>query len=131
MREYVARALWSDTQLMAEGVTRAGTYSGDVDSPTQRPYIVLRWQESTPGVGRSATKQRGLIVYVHDNYNDYTRIDRILRRIRQVFEAIAGARTENGWITQADWLTDSGDLSDDTSRTIMRTSAYNFVGSGI
>src|SRR6266511_702474 len=131
MRQYIARALWSDAPLGTLGITKAGTYSGDVDSPIQRPYIVLRWQEATPGVGRSETRQRGLIIYVHDVYNDYTRIDAIVRRIREVFEAIAGARTESGWVTQVDWVTDSGDLSDDTSKTIMRTTAYNVVGSGM
>lgn len=131
MRTYIAHALYSDTQLASLGVTREGTYAGDVDSPTQRPYLVLRWLDTSRGVGRSATKQRNLTIYVHDGYNDYTRIDAIVRRIRQVFESIAGARTATGWITQVDWLTDSGDLSDDTSRTIMRTTSYNVVGSGM
>lgn len=131
MRQYLTRAVYGDSQLQSLGVTREGTYAGDVDSPIQRPYLVFRWQDTTSGVGRSDTKQRNLVIYVHDNYNDYTRIDGIIQRIRVVFESIAGARTATGWLTQVDWVTDSGDLSDDTSRTIMRTTAYNIVGQGM
>jgi hypothetical protein len=131
VRDHLARTIYTDAQLTADGVTRAGTFSGDVDSPSMRPYLVLRWGETSPGVGRSLVRRRTLLIYVHDKPNDYTRIDRIIRRIREVFESMAGERTDTGWITQIDWETDSGDLSDDTSRTIMRTSAFNIVGQGM
>lgn len=128
MRETIARALYTDAQMLALGLTPAGLVSGDADTVEPRPYIVLRWGDTNPGV--DVSRQRNLVVWFHDRPNDYTRIDAMLRRTRAILTAISAQRTETGWITTIDWLTDSSDLSDDQSRTIIRTSAYNIVGSG-
>lgn len=128
MRKAIARAVYSDAELNSLGITRASIHSGDVDTPSERPYIVFRWGETNPGV--DVVRQRSLVVWVHDRPNDYDLIDRIIKRIRDVLTGMIAQRTDTGWISSIDWTLDSGDLSDDISRTIIRTSTYNVVGSG-
>lgn len=129
VRKVIARALWSDVLMNGLGITQDSLWSGDVDTPVPRPYMVLRWQDTQVGVGDS--RQRPLILWIHDKGNNYDRIDAIVRRSRDIMTEIHGARTDTGWITAIDWLTDSGDLSDDTTHTILRTSSYNIVASGM
>jgi hypothetical protein len=125
----MAELLTSDLQLESLGVTPASLFAGDVDTVEPRPYVVLRWGEASPGV--DVSRRRVLTVWVHDNPNDYTVIDKIIKRIREIYEAVAGLRTEVGWITGIDWLTDSEDLTDDGPHTICRTTAYTVIGSGL
>lgn len=129
MRDTIARALWTDSQLVALGITRESLVSGDADTIEPRPYMVLRWGDTNPGV--DVSRQRSLVVWVHDRPNDYTRIDSIVSRVRDVLTSIVATRTSTGWVTTIDWLTDSGDLSDDATRTIVRNSSYNIVASGM
>lgn len=129
VRKVVSRALWTDLQMNGLGITKASFWSGDADTPETRPYLVMRWGDTAVGVGDS--RQRTLVVWIHDQGNNYDRIDAILRRARDLITDIHGARTDTGWITTIDWITDSGDLSDDTTHTIVRTSSYNVVASGM
>lgn len=129
MRDTIARALWTDSQLVALGITRESLVSGDADTIEPRPYMVLRWGDTNPGV--DVSRQRSLVMWVHDRPNDYTRIDNIISRARNVLTSIVATRTSTGWVTAIDWLTDSGDLSDDATHTISRNSSYNIVASGM
>lgn len=131
MRELVYQTIANDTQLHALGLTVDAVSSGDVDSPAERPYVVLRWGETTPGVDKDTRRvnSRNLVVWIHDQPGDYTRIDQILKRIRTVLIGLYAAQTSTGWLTGVDWTTDSSDLSDDVTGTIARTSAYQVIGS--
>jgi hypothetical protein len=128
MRTLVFQKLTTDATLAGLGITAASTFAGDTDTVTQRPYIALRWGTTAPGV--DVSRQRGLTVWVHDHYGDYTRIDAIIKRIRDIMLGLGPVQTEIGWITDVDWITDSDDLSDDVSHTILRTTTFNIVGSG-
>src|SRR6185503_10982863 len=90
MRKTIARAVYNDAELNSLGITRDSINSGDVDTPSQRPYIVFRWGETNPGV--DVVRQRSLVVWVHDRPNDYDRIDQIIKRIRDVLTSIAAQR---------------------------------------
>jgi hypothetical protein len=125
----MAELLTSDAQLQAMGVNPNSLSAGDVDTPEPRPYIVLQWGETIPGV--DVSRRRTLTVWVHDKPNDYTVIDQIIKRIRQIYEGLAGYKTTTGWITSVDWVTDSDDLTDDGPHTICRTTAYTVIGSGL
>lgn len=129
MRAAIARLLWNDQAMNNLGFRRDSTFAGDVDTPEPRPYLVLRWGETSAGV--DVSRRRVLTVWIHDKPNDYTTIDNAIKRIRQLFEAVAGLRTENGWVTAVDWLTDSEDLTDDGTNTICRNTTYTVVGSGL
>lgn len=120
--------LVADAMLTTLGVTEAGVIAGDVDTPSARPFVQLRWGQATPGL--STVDNRVLVIWVHDVPGDYEKIDAIIRRIKQLFQGIAGAQHAFGWITVVEWVTDSDDLTDDGHGTITRTTTHNLVSSG-
>lgn len=133
MRSLIRSRILADGQLAAAGVLPAGTLAGQVDTPTERPFLNLIWGDT--GEGLAVVKRRLLTVWVHDNPGDYWRIDQILVRLRSVLTGIeATAWTEaggqSGWVTAVRWEGDSGDLTDDGHGTIVRTSSYSIIGSG-
>lgn len=127
MRTRIRQALTSDAMLADLGLNTV--VSGDADSVQARPFINLRWGDTTPGMG--PVQRRNLVVWIHDEPGDYDRIDQITRRIRDVLTGMYGVITEQGSIVAIEWVTDSGDLSNETRRTILRTSTYQVVGSGV
>lgn len=129
VRKVVSRAMFLDGQMNADGITKDSFWSGDADTPSMRPYIVMRWADTQVGVGDS--RLRNLVIWFHDAGANYDRIDRLLRRTRTLLDDIHGARTDTGWITAIDWVTDSGDLSDDATHTILRNSTYTVIASGM
>lgn len=128
MRTVIAQALMNDATLAGLGITSAGVYSGDVDTPQERPFIQLRWGQTTPGL--DAVDNRVLVVWVHDRPGDYTTIDSIVRRIKEIFRSIEATQHDAGWILKIEWVTDSDDLTDDGHGTITRTTTHNLVASG-
>lgn len=129
MRAFIGRLLMNDGPLNALGINRQSVIAGNADTPEPRPYVVIRWQDTQPGV--DVSRLRNVVFWVHDTGNDYARIDAIIARIRALMEGTAAVRTDVGWITTVDWTGDSADLDDDATRTIMRTTSYAVVGSGI
>jgi hypothetical protein len=128
MRALIGRTLTTDAKLNELGLVRASYFSGDVDTVTARPYVVARWLSRLPGVGES--RPQGVTFYVHDRPNDYTRINAIIYRMRQVLTGLGPQRTDTGWITQVDWVNDSDDLSDDSVPTILRQTTFTIIASG-
>jgi hypothetical protein len=129
MRALVRSAIIGDSELIALGVVASGVVAGDVDAPTERPLLVLRWGTTTPGLSTLNTRQ--LTIWVHDVPNDYTRIDAIVKRLRVVLDRLIGVQHSYGWITGVEWTGDSDDLSDpDGHRTILRQTNFTIVGSG-
>lgn len=128
MRTVVRQALVNDATLASYGVVAAGVLAGDVDTPSARPFINLRWGETTPGL--STVDNRVVSIWVHDRPGDYTRIDNIIRRIKQVLIALEGTQHTTGWIVAVEWVTDSDDLTDDGHGTITRTTTHTLVASG-
>lgn len=115
--------------LAPVGVVDAAIVSGDADSVHLRPFVNLQWAETTPGMDR--VRRRTLVVWVHDEPADYTRVDLVVKTIRTTLEALAPAGDATGWLSGITWLTDSSDLRNDERGTILRTSTYLVVGSGL
>ncbi len=128
MRAMIRQLLISDPTLQSLNVVPEAVFMGDADTPQERPFIQLRWGGTTPGIG--GVDRRALITWVHDRPGDYTRIDAILRRVRQLYDQVAGAEHESGWTSQIDWVNDSDDLSDDGHGTITRNTTHTLIGSG-
>jgi len=104
--------------------------SGDADSVQQRPFVNLQWAENNPGLG--PVTRRNLVVWFHDEPGDYSRIDTLVARTRAVFTSLSAVQAPEGsWLVEVRWETDSGDLRDDARGTIVRTSTYLVVGSGM
>lgn len=128
MRTVIRQAIANDVTLAGLGVVPSGVLAGDVDTPTERPFIQLRWGETSPGL--STVDNRVLAIWVHDQPGDYTRIDSIIRRIKQIFDGLTPVQHSTGWLLEIEWVTDSDDLTDDGHGTITRTTTHTLVGSG-
>lgn len=132
VREVVTTRLISDATLNADGITLNSTFlSHDKDTPQVRPLMVLRWQDTSPGLG--PVNQRNLQVWVHDKPGDYTRVDRILKRVHALLTTMFGvnAGDASSWVSQIDWRGDSDDLNDDEAVTFCRYSNYTITGSAV
>lgn len=135
LRSHVFAALSNDSVLTGLQITSASLFTThDVDTPQARPFVVLRWQNTVPGLGDDDTRwvnTRRLQVWAHDDPGDYDRIDQILQRVRVVLKQLVGVNTgESGsWIAETNWEGDSDDLSDEAVGTITRNSSYSFTGS--
>jgi hypothetical protein len=128
VRPEIGRAIFTDPQIQALGVTRDGYFTGDADTVSVRPYLVARYLDRSVGVGES--RPQNVTFYVHDHPGDFDRINLIIYNLRRVLTNLGPKRTDTGWITQIDWVTDSGELSDDVTRTILRQSSFKIVASG-
>lgn len=128
MRQAVAQRLIDDVVLNGLGVDEDSLFAGDIDTVDVRPFVVLRWGSTSPGV--STVNRRVLTVWVHDTPSDYGRIDQIMKRVRVLLESMFAFPTENGWISEVEWVGDSDDLTDDGNQTILRQGNYAIIGSG-
>lgn len=129
MRALVRSAITSDATLIGLGVVASGVLSGDVDTPSERPFLNLRWGGVDPGL---STVNRGtLTIWVHDNKGDYeTRINPILLRLRELLLSLVGVQHTTGWLTAVEWNGDSEDFVDDGHGTITRNVSFTLIGSG-
>lgn len=128
MRAIVRSAILADPTIQAEGITSSQFFAVDMDTPQGRPFMQLRW--GLNNVGLDVVTQRFLVVWVHDEPGDYSRIDRIIQRLRIVLPALSGVHQAPYSILDIAWTGDSEDLTDDGHGTITRTSSYTLVGSG-
>lgn len=128
MRTIVRLALITDETLASRGVVPAAVLSGDVDTPSERPFVQLRWNNTIPGLG--TVDRRDLVVWVHDEPGDYDRIDSIIRRIKTIMGSLVGLPHEEGHLMTCEWTGDSADLTDDGHGTITRTTSFSIVGTG-
>lgn len=129
MRALVRSAIVADPVLTGLGVIPAGVFAGDVDTPRERPFLQLRWGRTDSGL--ATVNRRGLVIWVHDEPNDYTvLIDPICIRLRSVLAALVGQSNGLGHVVDVQWLGDSEDLVDDGHGTITRTASFSLVGSG-
>jgi hypothetical protein len=126
MRALIRMTLVDDAPLAGYGLVADAIVSGDADSIRERPFINLRFGDDNPGLG--PVTRRNLVVWVHDEPDDYTRIDAIHKRIRAVLEALNGSTSDGGYVMQLHWRTSSSDLSDADRGTILRTATYEIVG---
>lgn len=133
MRTLIRSALLADAPLATMGVVPEGVLAGDVDTPIVRPFLNLRWGNTVQGL--DVLMPRELVVWVHDEPGDYSRIDAILPALRRILTGIEATRWteasgQTGWVSVIEWNGDSGDLADDGHGTIVRTSAFSIIGSG-
>lgn len=127
VRETIYSVLTTDAVLIAEGITVDDVHNIEaVDNPDRgKPFIVTAWG-SEPRPGWGTPLRRDLLVWAHDDSADYSRIDRILERVRILLVGL----THQGGVTQVDFEGASGDLYDDGFRTITRNYGFRVIGRG-
>lgn len=128
MRTLIFSAIIGDSQLNALGITNSSSFATDVDTPQSRPFLQLRW--GVNAVGLDVSTRRSLVIWVHDQPGDYTKIDAIISRLRSLIPSLVPSQDANGWLQGVVWEGDSEDLTDDGHRTIARNTSFTLVGSG-
>lgn len=126
LREGVYSLLSTDELLEAEGITADDIWNIEaVDNPErQKPFIVTAWADDRVTFGGRGSRE--LLVWAHDDSADYSRIDRILERVRIL---LVGIVHEQG-ISQVAFTGGSPDLYDDGFRTITRNYGFRVNGLG-
>lgn len=130
MRAVIRTAILADSALQTLGIADGNhCLSGDVDSFAVRPFINLKWGTTNPAPFGNVAQQTTLVAWVHDDPNDYERIDAILRRLRVLIPSLVGLQDTNDYVSQVAWTGDGPDLKDDGHRTITRVGNYTLNGS--
>ncbi len=128
MRAILMQAIVTDPDINLDGVDEDAFFAVDVDTPQVRPFVQLRWGTNNPGL--DVVTRRFLTIWVHDEPGDYSRIDRIVFRLRQILPLLEGTVNGSQSILAVEWTGDSEDLTDDGHQTIARTASFELVGSG-
>ena len=110
LREVIRAVLIQDQELLDLGVTPNGVYAGDVDTPPERPLLVMRWGSQVNTSGDAPLQLRNLSIHVQDELKDYSKIDAIISRIRILFDEFPRQSYDGGLIYGIIWTTDSEDL---------------------
>jgi hypothetical protein len=126
-RAAVNLALSTNLDLLVLGLQPEQTYAANaIDTPIEKPFIVMRWEEVTPAFKDKGTQ--GLTVWVHDELGDYTRIDLMLEKVKEILTAMVHVAGSDGRvITLIEWTGDSPDFWDDGFNTITRNSGFRVV----
>lgn len=135
MRAIIYEALISDPALsavMGARWTSARGVDAELDQAVgfERPFGTFRIVTTTPGMSRVFL--RSLEVWIHDDAGSYTRIDTLIRRVKDLLtglEQVYHSETDS-WLQQCTWVADSPDLFDDARRTNTRMTSFQLVGSG-
>lgn len=124
-RAAVYTMLSSDATLQSLGASFYAYQA--VDTPPTKPFVVIRWDDTQPGVVRG----RGPInvtFWVYDEPADYARIDSIISRIKTLLLGATHVAGSDGiTLTTAQWRSDSQDLYDDVYECIMRQTSFTIV----
>lgn len=128
MRAIVRNAIITDATLLALGVTPAATLAGNVDTPTGRPFLNLKWGSNLPSFKEQVTVQTTLAIWVHDEPADYERIDKILARLHTLLPSLVGVVSGTSEVQVIEWQNDGPDLQDDGHRTIVKVATFLVVG---
>jgi hypothetical protein len=128
MRTLIYQAIINDPELISYGITGTSSFAVDVDTPQSRPFLQLRW--GVNAIGLDVSTRRSLVIWVHDQPGDYTKIDAIIFRLRSLIPSLVPSRDAQGWLQGVTWEGDSEDLTDDGHRTIARNTSFTLVGSG-
>lgn len=128
MRTLIYQSLIADATLNGYGISGPSAFAVDVDTPQARPFLQLRW--GVNAIGLDISTRRSLVIWVHDQPGDYTKIDNIILRLRTLIPSLVPSQDGNGWLQGVVWEGDSEDLTDDGHRTIARNTSFTLVGSG-
>ena len=100
--------------------------NNSIDTPQQRPFVNLRWEEKPKSFGFHGRER--MSIRVHDEPGSYDRIRQSLDEIRDaVTSAVHVDGGDGETITQCDWEGRSADLYDDGFGTITKYDTYTVV----
>lgn len=100
-RERISYFLNDHPDLLAIGLPADGVLQADTaNSPTIRPFIVVRWLDTAASLG--PVSKRPFDLWGYDEEGDYTRIETILKRAAELLtdETTTPLKTQTGVISQ-------------------------------
>lgn len=131
MRDTVNAFLQAQPSLHALGLPEEDSvFQADtVNSPDQKPFIVVRWGEQEVLMGDSASHPGDLWVY--DDFGDYNRATAIAKEaLRLLQDLILQIQTEDGRISQIRSRGIGADLADDGFEALVIPGRFVAVGNG-
>ena len=99
-RDTVAQFLSQSDELRALGLPEDAVYQADTaESPSQKPFIVIRWGDTETKMHTSWVDPVDLWVY--DDFGDYTRATKIAKAAARILvENVVDIKTSDGRISQ-------------------------------
>lgn len=131
IRELIVGALEADPVLQGLGLVPGAVYQAETaHSPTERPFITVRWGESEKGVG--PYKRKPFTVWVHDVPGDMTRAEAMARRAGFILSKLESLPLDGGyWLMAIHDEGTGGDFADDGYRTLVVPGHLRAVASGL
>ncbi len=136
LREYVWELLRSDSVLNGYGINEAscfGTNAPDSPSADLQRWVVIRWGiEETPPGRDTTSRRRFLSVWAYDRNPDYSYIDLILDRCREILYPLKAVNYNNsgGYVTEVMDNGYSEDVWDDAYSASTKNWQLTIVASG-
>ena len=131
-RNLVFNLLKDDPILNGLGINDESLFgSQTVDSPASRitRWVFIRWGVSEAPLGRDTeTRPVPMSLWAYNRQRDFTPIDAILLRCRQLLLPLASTPCPGGgFFVQADYAFSSEDLYDDAYQAVMRGDTYRAI----
>lgn len=130
LRETVAMAVNDSEVLRDLGLPADAVFQADqADSPTMRPFVVLRWLEQQRGLAH--IKRNPFTAWVYDERGDNTRAEYISDGIGEVLSSLMGIQTKTGWILEIEKGERGADLDDDGFEALVVPRNMVAIASGV
>jgi hypothetical protein len=137
-RETIATLLNEDPGLRDLGLPEDAILQADtVSSPEMRPFGVIRWMDAVAGIG--PVTRRPFTVWWYDEDGDYSRIDKLSARGRDLLESQGPIATFSGVISQiqgspntsTNGLGRGPDLYDDGYKCVVIPWRFQAIATGV
>lgn len=132
-RDTLAQFMQQAPSLHSLGLpeTRSVFQADTAESPSVRPFIVVRWGDRQRTLGPAWVDLVSLWVY--DDFGDYNRATRLAVAAAELLhDNVVGIRTKEGWLNQilisGQGLGLGGDLADDVFEAVVKP--YNLLAAG-
>lgn len=126
LRSWLRETLVLDPDLAAVIDGRVYQSGSLRDATLERPFVVYHMGNDTDEAlaDDSTVHRQYLIIYVHDSYADYMRIDEI---IDLIIAAIRNRGSVKEKVLSTRFLEKSQDMTDASFKTIMRYARFQFI----
>lgn len=108
--------------------TKSVFQADTLESPTRRPFIIVRWLDVQPGVGRA--KIRPGVLWVYDDEGDYSRPKKMANRAIDVLTSLPPTELNDGWLLQFEDRHMGADLADPGWQAVVVPYNFAAVASG-
>jgi len=127
-----ALAQWVDQcpELPPLGYTPGNVFQADTaESPSVKPFIVIRWGDQIESMGLSGVWP--VTLWVYDEFGDFNRATKMARDLgAYLADNVVDFRTTSGRISQINNLGTGGDLADDGFDALVIPQNLRLIGRG-